>query len=202
MSTFAVIDFETTGLSPDYGDRATEVAVVLMSRGEVVDRYQSLINPQRPIPAFVQSLTGITDAMVRKAPDAANVMQELHSMLGATPLIAHNASFDRKFLDAEYSRAGLRRQAEVACSMLLSRRVYPDFPNHKLGTLVAQLSLPNTGTYHRALADAEMTAHLMTRIIAELRTRHGLKEVTFDVLRQLQSVARNKFAAALSRFRH
>jgi DNA polymerase-3 subunit epsilon len=74
-----------------------------------------------PIPYDVQELTGITDAMVRNAPEAPEVMRELHRHIDAIPLIAPNAAFDRKFLDTEYQRAGLRRHSEFACSMLLAR---------------------------------------------------------------------------------
>ena len=199
MKTCAVIDFETTGLSPALGDRATEVGVVILSNGQIVDSYQSLINPGRPIPAFVQDLTGISDAMVRNAPDATSVMQALHSFVGATPFIAHNASFDAKFLDAEYSRAGLRRRTEFACSLLLARRMYPQISNHKLGTLVRYLSLPTSGDYHRALADAEMTAHLMARMLADLEKKLDASLVCHEVLTKLQRVPKKTFSDAITR---
>jgi DNA polymerase III subunit epsilon len=199
MKTFAVIDFETTGLSPNLGDRVTEVGVVILSNGQIVDSYQSLINPDIPIPAFVQELTGITNAMVRNAPDAASVMQALHSFVGDIPFIAHNASFDAKFLDAEYARAGLRRRTEFACSLLLARRMYPDMPNHKLGTLVRFLSLPSTGDFHRALADAEMTAHLMARMLTDLEQQLDASLVSHAALTRLQRVPKKTFAAAITR---
>ena len=77
MEVVAVIDFETTGLSPAQGDRATEIAVVLLENGRVVDRYQSLMNAGVRIPAFIEALTGISNAMIRQAPLAANVMREV-----------------------------------------------------------------------------------------------------------------------------
>ena len=199
MKTFAVIDFETTGLSPDLGDRATEVGVVILSNGQIVDSYQSLINPGRAIPAFVQELTGISNGMVRNAPDGASVMQALHAFVGDIPFIAHNASFDAKFLDAEYARAGLRRRTEFACSLLLARRMYPDMPNHKLGTLVRYLSLPVTGAYHRALADAEMTAHLLARMLTDLEQQMDAELVCHATLNQLQRVPKKTFADAIAR---
>ena len=201
LSTFAVIDFETTGLSPALGDRVTEVGVVILANGRIVDRFQSLVNPRRPIPLYVQSLTGITDAMVRGAPDAASVMQTLNRFVGSTPYIAHNAAFDRKFLDAEFATAGLQRRAEVACSLMLARRLYQNAPNHQLGTLVRCLSLPSQGQYHRALADAEMTAHLVLRMIDDLHTRHGIEQISHEVLCKLQGVPKLKFADALSKFK-
>ncbi|MDG1852237.1 MAG: 3'-5' exonuclease [Gammaproteobacteria bacterium] len=199
MKTFAVIDFETTGLSPDMGDRATEVGVVILSDGQIVDSYQSLINPGRAIPAFVQELTGISNGMVRNAPDGATVMQALHAFVGDIPFIAHNASFDAKFLDAEYARAGLRRRTEFACSLLLARRMYPDMPNHKLGTLVRYLSLPVTGAYHRALADAEMTAHLLARMLTDLEQQMDAELVCHATLNQLQRVPKKTFGDAIAR---
>jgi len=198
LKTFAVIDFETTGLSPDMGDRATEVGVDILSDGQIVDSYQSLINPGRAIPAFVQELTGISNGMVRNAPDGATVMQALHAFVGDIPFIAHNASFDAKFLDAEYARAGLRRRTEFACSLLLARRMYPDMPNHKLGTLVRHLSLPVKGDYHRALADAEMTAHLLARMLEDLEQIMDPELVCHTTLYKLQRVPKKTFAAAIA----
>jgi DNA polymerase III subunit epsilon len=97
MEPVVVIDFETTGLSPEHGARATEIAAVLVRNGQVVDRYQSLMNAGQRIPPFIQSLTGITNSMIRAAPPAAQVMAEVADFVGDYPLVAHNASFDRKF---------------------------------------------------------------------------------------------------------
>ncbi len=97
MDTIAVIDFETTGLSPKCGDRATEIAVVLVREGQIVDRYQSLMNAGLRIPPFITQLTGISTAMVRQAPPAQQVMAEVADFVGEIPLVAHNAAFDAKF---------------------------------------------------------------------------------------------------------
>ena len=93
----AVIDFETTGISPGQGARATEVAIVLLEGGVVVDRFQSLMKTGAWIPSFITQLTGITNAMVNAAPDAAQVMQDAARSGGAAPMVAHNASFASKF---------------------------------------------------------------------------------------------------------
>ena len=167
MSVVAVIDFETTGLSPAMGDRATEVAVVIVDNGKIVDHYHSLMNAGVPIPRFIESLTGISNAMIRKAPPVSEVMNTLAKFVGMVPLVAHNASFDKKFLDAEWSRVKHRRRQEFACSMLLARRIYPTLPDHKLGTLVSHLKLPSAARHHRALADAEMTAYLWLKMMTD-----------------------------------
>lgn len=136
MEVVAVIDFETTGLSPEQGDRATEIAAVLLHDGKVVDRYQSLMNAGVRIPSYIEQLTGISDAMIRQAPPAAEVMQQVADFVGDVPLVAHNAAFDRKFWDAELARIRRSRPQEFACSMLLARRLYPHAPSHKLGVLI------------------------------------------------------------------
>lgn len=186
MSTLAVIDFETTGISPDRGDRATEVAIVMVEDGKVVDRFQSLMNAGVQIPAFITQLTGISNAMVAAAPDAAEVMAQASRFVGDAPMVAHNAAFDRKFWVGELARLGLPAAQPFACTLLISRRLYPQAPNHKLGSLVDYHRLPRTGTAHRALADAEMAAELLGRIQHDLRVRHGIARPDHSLLSALQ----------------
>ncbi|MFA7242454.1 MAG: 3'-5' exonuclease [Sulfuricellaceae bacterium] len=201
METVAVIDFETTGLSPDMGDRATEVAVVVVDGGKIIDRYQSLMNTGVRIPAFIEALTGISNAMVRTAPPATEVMKTLAEFVGNVPLVAHNASFDCKFLDAEWLRIDRRRQQEFACSMLLARRLYPAAPNHKLGTLVSHLGLPSASRHHRALADAEMTAHLLVKMESDIKQQYNLSAVPHELLRTLQKTPKAQIARCIERAR-
>ncbi len=196
MSRIAVIDFETTGISPGQGDRATEVAIVITEQGRVVDRYQSLMNAGVRIPSFITQLTGITNAMVESAPPADTVMREAARFVGEVPMVAHNAAFDRRFWMAELERAGTEAPQPFACTVLLSRRLYPDAPSHKLGSLVDFFRLPRTGQAHRALADAEMAAELLGRIQHDLRARHGVREPDHGFLMALQRCTR----AALPRF--
>ncbi|MGD9786783.1 MAG: PolC-type DNA polymerase III [Sulfuricellaceae bacterium] len=201
MEILAVIDFETTGMSPEHGARATEIAAVLVRDGVIVDRYQSLMNAGAYIPPFIEELTGISNAMVRRAPPAEQVMGEVAEFVGAHPLAAHNAAFDRKFWDDELARAGLSRQQEFACSLLLARRIFPDAPNHKLGTLVEYTKVPVAGRFHRALADAEMTANLLLRMEEELRRRFDLEEVSHDLLRAIQGVSRRELEKCVEHWR-
>lgn len=199
MQTVAVIDFETTGISPDAGARATEIAAVLVRDGRVVGRYQSLMNAGVRVPPFIEQLTGITNEMLRAAPPAAKVMREVADFVGAHPLVAHNASFDCRFWDAELGRIGRRRMQEFACTMLLARRIYPEAPNHKLGTLVEFAGLPVAGRHHRALADAEMAASLLMRLEQELERRFGLGPITHELLREIQSSSRHAMHECIAR---
>ena len=200
MSPIAVIDFETTGLSPAMGDRATEVAIVLVEAGRVVDRFQSLMNAGVRIPGFITSLTGISNAMVTAAPPAATVMRDASRFVGNAPLVAHNAAFDRKFWAAELARAGQAAAQPFACTLLLSRRLYPQAPSHKLGVLVDYHRLPRGGRAHRALADAEMAASLLGQIQHDLRTRHGVARPDHALLMVLQRCAKPAVRALMAKY--
>jgi len=201
MSTIAVIDFETTGIAPGQGARATEVAIVLLEEGQVVDRFQSLMNAGVRIPAFITQLTGITNAMVAAAPDAAAVMAEASRFVGQRPMVAHNAAFDRKFWEAELARAGLEAPQPFACTVLLSRRIYPQAPSHKLGSLIQHLGLPSSGRAHRALADAEMAAALLGQIQQDLRLRWGVAQPDHALLQALQRCAKPAVDRLLAQYR-
>ena len=195
MTLIAVIDFETTGLSPAMGSRATEIAIVLLENGQVVDRFQSLMNTGSHIPAFITSLTGITNAMVAAAPPADRVMRDASRFVGRAPMVAHNAAFDAKFWQAELARADEPATHAFACTLLVSRRLYPQAPNHRLGVLVDYHGLPRGGRAHRALADAEMAAALLGQIQHDLQRRHGIARADHGLLMKLQRCAKPKVAA-------
>ena len=173
METIAVIDFETTGISPAQGARATEIAAVLVQGGQIVGRFQSLMNSGAWVPPFIEQLTGISNAMLHTAPPARAVMHEVARFTRGCPLVAHNAAFDRGFWQAELARAECEPDAAhaFACTVLLSRRLYPHAENHRLGTLAKLHALPNAGRAHRALADAEVTAHLVMLMQRDIEQR-------------------------------
>jgi len=191
-SVTVVIDFETTGLSPGYGDRIIEVGAVLLCDGQIADRFQSLMNPGVKVSGFIEEYTGITNRMLASAPAIREVMPKLKKFLSRHYLVAHNASFDSRFLDAELERINHKRLNEFACSMLTARRIYPEASNHKLETLVRYKNLQADGVHHRALADAEMTAHLWLKMIADIKESYGLEDVHFGLMQQLMKVPRKK----------
>ena len=121
---FAVIDLETTGLEPKHGDRITEIGFVIWQNGKIVKRYESLVNPGRSIPEFVQDLTGITNKMVQNARSSQEVLSEAMSIIGDIPLIAHNASFERKFLNAELRKISLKYEINLICSLFWCERLF------------------------------------------------------------------------------
>ena len=199
MTCLAVIDFETTGATPAHGARATEVAICLLEGGRIVDRYASLMNAGVRIPPFITQLTGITNAMVAAAPAADVVMREAAAFVGTRPMVAHNAAFDRQFWRSELAHCGLQAANDFACTLLLSRRLYPDAPNHKLGTLAQWFDLPASGRAHRALADAEVAAHLLARMQHDLQTRHGCSRADAALLMALQRTAKTQVGTFLQR---
>lgn len=193
-----VLDFETTGLSPDNGDRTIEIGAVLVHDNQIVNRFQSLMNPGKRISLFIQEYTGITNAMLKKAPPIADVMYEFSGFMAEHPLVAHNAGFDRRFLDAELRRIGISRSQEFACSMLASRRIYPDAPSHNLQALVRYTDIVTDGTFHRALADAEMTAHLWISMITELKAAYKFRQVSFNLMQRLSKIPKASASAYLA----
>ena len=206
MQTIAVIDFETTGLAPNGGGRATEIAAVLVQGGRIVDSFQSLMNSGARVPAFIEQLTGISNAMLASAPAAATVMREVAAFTRGCPLVAHNASFDRGFWQAELERAGCTPDPahEFACTVLLARRLYPEAPNCKLGTLAQFFDLPDMGRAHRALADAQTTAHLLLRMQRDLDRRYAdeLGDLTseHELLAQLQRAGKTALKRCVQDF--
>lgn len=197
-----VIDFETTGLSPGQGDRTIEVGAVLITDNQIVDRFQSLMNPGMMISGFIQDYTGITNRMLSSAPAIRDVMIKLKSFIAHHHLVAHNASFDSRFLDAEFKRISHQRSNQFGCSLLVSRRIYPEAPNHKLETLVRYKELKTDGVHHRALADAEMTAHLWLRMIADIKERYELQNFGFGLMQQLMKTPKKKVAEFMLKHCH
>ncbi|UTY59337.1 PolC-type DNA polymerase III [Massilia sp. erpn] len=190
--SIVMLDFETTGLSPDMGDRITEVAALRIAGGRVVERYVSLVNCNVRIPAFITSLTGITQHMVDHAPPVAEVVPRLLDFIGTDTLSAHNASFDEKFLRGESARLGLvPGHAATVCSLKLARRVLPQLGSYKLGLLSESLGIRFNGQAHRAEADAEVAAEVLLHIGRHIAREYGIATVDAALL-----LAVNKLAAA------
>jgi DNA polymerase-3 subunit epsilon len=201
----AVIDFETTGMSPAQGARATEIAAVLVREGRIVGRYQSLMYTGVPVTPFVEQLTGISNAMLRDAPPAEQVMAEVLDFTQGCPLVAHNAAFDRGFWLAEAQRTGRPpdpAHETLACTVLLSRRLYPDAPSHSLGRLAHWLGLERDGQAHRALSDAELTARLLLRLHTQVERQFaqhlGPRAVDHELLCLLQRTPRTRLGKVLA----
>lgn len=181
------------------GDRATEIAIVILEGDRVVDRYQSLMNAGVRISGFIEAYTGISNGMIAAAPTAATVMADASRFVDGRPMVAHNASFDRRFWAAELERIDQPAQHAFACTLLLSRRLYPQIASYRLAALAAFHSLPTSGRAHRALADAEVAAALLSRIRDDLRDRFKVPEPRHELLVKLQACARKALPKAIER---
>ena len=162
-----MIDVETTGMHPGAGDRVTEVAVVIVRGGTLAERFESLVNPQRPIPPFITSLTHISWEMVKDAPTFADLAPDLVRFLDGHVFVAHNADFDWRFVRAEVQRAtGKRLSGPKLCTVRLARRVLPHLPSRRLDALMFHYGIDNDAR-HRALGDADATARILLRLLEE-----------------------------------
>lgn len=195
--TVIVIDFETTGLRPGH-DRVIEAAAVVIEDGDITRTFQSLANPGRRIPAFIEGFTGITNAMVADAPSTRDVMRDFADFLGDHPLAAHNAAFDRGFLAAELRPLRRRARQDFLCTLLLSRRIARGLPSYKLERVARHLDVQVPADTHRALADADMAARVLLALAARLRDRLGVDRVGGDLLRKAQEIQPASFERKLA----
>jgi DNA polymerase-3 subunit epsilon len=168
--TFCVVDLETTGGSARGGSKITEFGAVKVRGGEVVGEFQTLVNPDESIPAFITVLTGITDAMVINAPRIAEVLPSFLEFAHGCVLVAHNAPFDVGFLKHNASELGIPwPRFQVLDTAVLARRVLlrDEVPNVKLATL-AHLFRASTTPNHRALSDARATVDVLHGLFERL----------------------------------
>lgn len=183
--TVVILDFETTGLSPNMGDRAIEIGAVCIEDGEIKGRFQELMNPGRRIDSFIVDYTGITNEMLEAAPPCEEVMHKFADFIGGYNLVAHNASFDKRFLDSELGKISRKYTGQFACSMLAARRIYQEAPNHKLETLIKYVNIPTDGAFHRALYDSEMTAKLWLAMLSDIDERYNIPDIPFKLIKKL-----------------
>jgi DNA polymerase III subunit epsilon len=175
LGDFAFIDVETTGTKP-LTDRLTEIAIIRFSAGKSPVRWQSLLNPGIAIPAEIQALTGITNAMVRDAPTFFSLRETVRDLLLNAFFVAHNARFDYGFIKNEFRRAGDAFTRDVLCTVRLSRKLYPGDDGHGLDALVHRHSLGGFDR-HRAMGDAAATAAFVAHAVNE----HGAAAVSSTV---------------------
>jgi DNA polymerase-3 subunit alpha (Gram-positive type) len=173
---FVVFDLETTGAKAP-PCRVTEIGAFRVREGKVVEKFHTLLNPEMPIPAFITSLTGIHDHMVKDAPLFADIVDEFLEYLGDSVLVAHNAPFDMRFINHEISRVyGEYRLANPClCTVQLSRRLLPQIENHKLKTVAEHYSI-SLVNHHRASDDAKATAEIFVNLL-EMLTTAGVHDI-------------------------
>lgn len=179
---YVVVDVETTGTRAWGADRITEVAAVVVRQGRVVERFETLVNPQRPIPPMITALTNISWAMVRDAPTFREVCDDLLRVLEGRVFVAHNASFDWAFVSAEVQRAtGQRLEGDQLCTVRLARKLLPELRSRRLDSVAHHYGV-EIEARHRAGGDALATAHVLLRLLESARC-HDCE--TWDDLQRL-----------------
>jgi DNA polymerase-3 subunit epsilon len=168
---YAIVDIETTGGHAS-SNGITEIAIYLHDGYEITGRYQTLVNPERPIPPFIVTLTGITESMVSEAPLFSEVAEKIHQMLKGRVFVAHNVNFDYSFVKHHLKQAGLELSEKKLCTIRLSRKILPGQPSYSLGNLCRSLNI-GLNNRHRAGGDALATVRLFELILQ----KGGLPEI-------------------------
>lgn len=171
---YSIIDIETTGQASKTG-KITEIAIFIHDGFKIVDSFSSLINPECYIPDFITRLTGIDNEMVRSAPRFYEVARKVVEMTTDTIFVAHNVSFDYKFIQEEFNRLGYDYQRKTICTVRMGRKFLPGHRSYSLGKLCSELGISINGR-HRAAGDALATVKLFEMIMA----RKALKETKQD----------------------
>jgi DNA polymerase III epsilon subunit family exonuclease len=177
--TFAVVDVETTGSSSGRGDRITEIGVYTLSGGKIDLAFETLVNPERPIPNVVAALTRITDDMVRDKPTFAEIADDVVAALAGRVFAAHNARFDWAFLSRELGRAqNLTLEGPRICTVRLTRRLVPALRSRNLDAVATYFGV-EIEQRHRAGSDALGTARVLRRLldVAEEQGVHTLEDL-------------------------
>ncbi|HLJ79937.1 MAG TPA: 3'-5' exonuclease, partial [Ktedonobacterales bacterium] len=184
---FVVLDVETTGLAPGR-HRLIEVGAVVVRKGEPAETFRALINPERRIPQFISKFTGISPYMVGRAPKAATVLPRLRDFVAERPIVGHNIGFDLGFLSYEADRCGISPAFPTSGvdTIALARRYLTGMRRASLDRVATALHIP-TGTRHRALPDAQITAKVFLLLLA--RARQEGCETLEDLFRVLDGVA-------------
>lgn len=165
--SLVAFDLETSGAWPLEAE-ICEFAAVKWQGGQIVDSYQTLIKPTKPMEEFIINIHGITNEMVAEAPAIQDKIKDIHSFLSDSYLMAHHAPFDVGFLALEFEKAGLPfLHRKVLCTSLLSRSLFPNSINHKLQTLIKFFDLPQ-GEAHRALDDSKACLEVGLRCLEKL----------------------------------
>jgi DNA polymerase-3 subunit epsilon len=200
LQPLVILDFETTGLQPERGDRITEVGLVRIEGGRIVDRFESLVNCSVRVPSHITAFTGITQRMVDGAPPVGDVMRVVADFIGEDSVVSHNATFDQRFFirECRLARIGMLVQPFI-CTLRLARRVYPELRSHSLGELVRVLGLTWHGAAHRAAADADVTAELMLRLTQDLEPLYADELVSDQLLRRVMRTPVGKMPARLEK---
>jgi len=190
---YVVVDVETTGASVYRGHRITEIAAwCIDGTGRVIESFETLVNPERPIPPYITALTRITEDMVADAPRFREIAEEVHRLLEGRVFVAHNAAFDWGFLSRELEWAtGRAPEAKVLCTVRLSRQVVPEVRHRSLDALTEYFGLENEAR-HRAYGDARATVELLLRLLERLEEQEIVGWAALEALLKRRAPRRRR----------
>lgn len=191
---YVVFDIETTGLNP-FDCEIIEIGAVKVRDGEIVDRYNQLFKPINPIPKFISELTSITEEMVENEPNFKDAKDDFYNFIKGTVLVAHNANFDVGFIKNKFKEFGIFIDNPFADTMKMAREILPGLKNYKLDTLTDRLQIKLV-SHHRAVDDAEATAHLFIRLVNILIDKKEIKKFE-DFENVIYHDTRNNFRALI-----
>jgi DNA polymerase III subunit epsilon len=198
--SYVVVDVETTGGRSYGSDRITEIAAVVVERGEISRVYETLVNPQRPIPPMVTALTRITWDMVKRAPTFRDIVSDVADALRGHVFVAHNAGFDWRFVTTEIARAtGERLEGRRLCTVKMARRLVPQLSRRSLDHLSRFYGVENTAR-HRAGGDAVATAKVFLRLLKEARDRGCVTWQELEALLAIPSRGRRRRRRAMPHY--
>ncbi len=178
-NNFTIVDVETTGGSPFFS-RIIEVGLLRVERGEVIEQYQTLVNPEQEIPEFISRMTGITDSQLARKPKFADIAEDLLSKFKDTIFVAHNVNFDYGFLKEEFRRAGLVFNSDRLCTVRLSRALFKEHKRHNLSSIIERYNFVCVNR-HRAFDDAKVLWDFMQLAASQIQPEEfakAFKQVT------------------------
>jgi len=160
---YAIVDIETTGGNAG-GSRITEIAIIIHDGTNIIDRFETLVNPQKEIPLPIFALTGINNEMVRHAPIFDDIAEKVFGLLAGRVFVAHNVNFDYSFVRHQLEQSGFKWTASKLCTVRAARKIKPGLPSYSLGKLCRSLEIP-LENQHRAGGDADATVILFSRLL-------------------------------------
>ena len=196
---YAIIDLETTGGKPEQ-EAITEIAIYRFDGNEITDRFESLVNPERPIHWYVKKLTGINNKMLRRAPKFYEIAKRVIEITDGAVIVAHNADFDYRVLKKEFARLGYPFESPKLCTVKLSKIYFPEQESYSLGKLCKTLHIP-VNNRHRASGDARATLELFKMILNRERNLQEkievpgispVKKIPKDIIKQLDELPPKK----------
>jgi DNA polymerase-3 subunit epsilon len=175
-TNYTIVDVETTGGSP-YWNRIIEIGILRVEHGEIVAKYQTLLNPERELPEFITKLTGITDQDLIAAPKFEEVKDEVLELFEDSVFVAHNVGFDYEFIRQEFARVGYGFDAQQLCTVRLSRVLFPKEKHHNLGAIIERFDF-SPEKRHRAFDDASVLWQFMQKL--ETQIEAGVLKKAFE----------------------